>query len=124
MQCLRIVAVLVSGLALSGCTPSVEVPSVDVVAERLRIEYPEDATLPASYMDGLFHSLAEDALNGRCGSAAYESILFQDSSMDDLFYAWRVTCSMYFAHDLSPQQLEDAKNMVFGKVIEDIQSTD
>lgn len=94
-------------LVLTGCSSA---PSQDEVAERFLIEY-TDSDAMAEVMQDLANQVADDALDGRCGQPAYESGL-QSAVDDNLFYAWRVTCQMYFESDLTAEQLEETKQMV------------
>lgn len=104
-------------LILAGC--SEPPPSHEEVKSRLIIEYPDDALVPAEYFDEVFDAMASDALNGLCGSFAYER-WFYDAGVDALFYAWRMTCLTYFEDDLTPSQVEDSKDMLFDGVVEDL----
>lgn len=106
--------VLAAGLllVLTGCSSA---PSEDEVAERFLIEYTDSDDM-AEAMQELANQVAADALNGQCGQPAYEAGL-QSGGDDDLFYAWRVTCQMYFESDLTAEQLEETKQMVLERAV-------
>lgn len=97
-------------LALAGCSA---VPSREEVAERYVIEYSDSESVQDAMRDPALE-IADDALAGYCGDEQYESGL-RSGGDETLFYAWRVTCSMYFEDDLSPQQREETKQMVFDR---------
>ena len=98
-------------LVLAGCAPA---PSHDEVADRFLIEYTDNDTMRDA-MAELADTIADDALAGNCGQDAYEAGLMSGGD-ENLFYAWRVTCQMYFEDDLTEAQIEQTKQMVIDRV--------
>lgn len=86
------------------------------MSERFLIEY-TDSDEMADAMQELADQVAGDALEGRCGQTAYETGL-QSAGDENLFYAWRVTCQMYFEDDLTEAQIEETKQMVLERALE------
>lgn len=93
---------------LTGCSAT---PTHEAVADRFLIEYTDDDAMRDA-MQELADTIADDALSDHCGDEAYETGL-QSGADENLFYAWRVTCQMYFEDDLTAAQLEETKRMVF-----------
>lgn len=100
-------------MLLTGCSPS---PSHDQVSDRFLIEYTDSDAMRVA-MQELADTIADDALAGHCGQDAYEAGL-RSGGDANLFYAWRVTCQMHFESDLTPQQLEETKQMVLERTVE------
>lgn len=101
------------GLTLTGCSAPA---SHDEVAERFLIEYTDDDAMREA-MNELADKIADDALAGQCGDGAYEAGL-QSGGDEDLFYAWRMTCQMYFESDLTAEQVEETKQMLLDRAAE------
>ena len=104
----------VLALLLTGCSAP---PSIDEVAERFLIELTDSQTL----RDGLQEfgeQVADDALDGQCGSAAYETGLAKNGD-DNLVYAWRVTCLTYFEGDLTASQVAETKRMLLDRIADE-----
>lgn len=93
-------------IPLAGCSPT---PSQDAVADRFLTELTDSPSVREA-MQELADDIALDAANGECGNEAYEAGL--TGGPDELFYAWRVTCHMYYEDDLTPEQIEETKQMV------------
>lgn len=94
-------------LLLSGCSAA---PTRDDIADRFLTELTDSQSIRDGMHDvGL--SMADDALDGSCGSEAYEDGLEQNGDAS-LVYAWRVTCLMYFEGDLTAQQIATTKSMI------------
>ncbi|MFJ4999907.1 hypothetical protein ACIP5T_17275 [Microbacterium sp. NPDC088619] len=108
----RTAAVLAAGLllVLTGCSAA---PSREEVAERYLLEYTDSEAIQDAMRESAL-SIADDALAGYCGDDDYEAGLLSGGDQS-LFYAWRVTCSMYFEDDLSPQQVEETKQLVLDR---------
>lgn len=99
-------------LMLAGCSTG---PSLDEVTERFLIEYTDDDGLREAMQEAA-EQIAESALNGQCGDEGYEAGL-RTGADEDLFYAWRTTCLMYFEGDLSQAQVSETKQMVAERVV-------
>lgn len=98
-------------LFLAGCSAG---PSRDEVSERFLIEYTDLEDFREA-MSEVADQLAGDALAGRCGDEAFEAGLTSNGD-DDLFYAWRSTCLMYFEDDLTAGQVAETKRMIAERV--------
>jgi hypothetical protein len=111
----RIAGALIAlpALVLTGCSGA---PPQDEVADRFLIEYTHDADSRESFRE-LATAVAIDSIGGQCGSEAYESTFTRGD--ENLFYAWRVTCLMYFEDDLTPRQVEETKQMIADRAMEE-----
>lgn len=98
-------------LLLAGCSAG---PSRDEVSERFLIEYTDSDELRQA-MQEVADEIAQDAIDGRCGDGPYEAGL-QTAADDNLFYAWRSTCLMYFEDDLSAAQIAETQKMTAERV--------
>lgn len=110
----RSVAVLSTAvlLLLAGCSAT---PSRDEVTERFLIEYTDDEGLRDAMREAA-EAIADSALDGRCGDDAYEAGL-RSGADEQLAYAWRTTCLMYFEGDLSDAQIAETKRMIADRVV-------
>lgn len=100
-------------LLLAGCAAG---PSRDEVSERFLIEYTDSAELHDAMQD-VADDIAQDAIDGRCGDDGYEAGL-QTAVDENLFYAWRSTCLMYFEDDLTAGQIAETQRMVAERALE------
>lgn len=92
-------------ILLAGCSP---VPDRADVIERLTIELEAPfGDAGRGNFDAVAEGLADDALDGMCGSDAYRTQL--DGS---LLVAWDSTCLAHFGHDMSAAQIDTAKESV------------
>lgn len=98
-------------LLLAGCSAA---PTRDEVSERFLIEYTDSDELHDAMQD-VADDIAQDAIDGRCGDDGYEAGL-QTAVDENLFYAWRSTCLMYFEDDLTAGQVAETKRMIAERV--------
>ena len=102
---------LVALVMLTGCTPT---PNRADVLERAQIEL--EGTIFAD-TPALAEGIADDAFKGLCGSDAYRAEL---DEFDDLQYAWDVTCSHYFSHEMTEAQQERVRLAVLDRALEGV----
>lgn len=103
-------------LALAGCAS----PSTAQVEERFLIEYAAALEYPIEIVEGnavmeqLAQALASDAASGACGDDEYYATL-----EGDVEFAFAVTCSMYYEHQLSDERAEWVESKVIERATED-----
>lgn len=104
---------LVAGLA--GCSNT---PDREAVVDRFLVELTSD--LPDG-ADEQFaeaaETLADDALDGMCGSDAYLSGI---GEQQPTLGAWAATCSMMFADDMTDEQREHFEQLVADEAIDGV----
>lgn len=111
-----IAAAVAAVLLLAGCS---SVPPRAEVVERFAIELEgtSDGLMPRDDPGvlELAGGLADDALAGRCDSAAYRSQL---EGSPDLVYVWLTVCSTLFEDDMTAAQLEEARELLLERTLE------
>ncbi|WP_292763734.1 hypothetical protein [Microbacterium sp. UBA3486] len=110
----RIAIVVPASLALlllAGCSAA---PSRDEVSERFLIEFTDDDAFRDAMQESA-DQLAGSALDGYCGDEGFEAGL-RTTADEQIFYAWRTTCLMYFEDDLSQSQVNETKQMIMDRV--------
>lgn len=93
---------LIGCLTVVGCSAA---PDREEIAERFEIELAAGAGDSVDLTE-LSESLADDALDGKCGSDGFRSGI---ESEPILVYAWSATCLMYFEDDMNDAQQDQAK---------------
>lgn len=118
----RLLALAPLALILVGCAPT---PSTDEVSERFLIELggamgaDDDALIDKHFGDIARDTAADMIEEDMCGSAAYRTAFEDEGGLEAHLYAFEQTCLMYFEDDMSPAQIEHAKQLLIERATTD-----
>lgn len=108
-------------LLLAGCSSGpapAEVQQTFLV--ELRAQLPGDPTLEVTeeYFGDFAAEIAGDMIeDDACGSFNYRTVAMVE---DHMRYAYEITCLSYFEDDMSPAQIDAAKQMLLDSATEDV----
>lgn len=111
---LSVAAIVGALLAVTGCTAE---PSREDLTRYFSVELAAGAGEPEDWVE-LAELLADDALDGKCGSDLYTSSLGDDPVMR---YAWAAICTGDFEHDMTEAQFEAATDVIVGFTVAQIE---
>ena len=112
---MRLLPIVAAVFLLAGCAVAAPAPDRQVVVDRFLTELGDatDGLVQADDPEAikLAEQIAEDALDGNCGSRGYWTGLGL-GEQSSLVRAWAATCVVHFDADMTPGLRSDARDVL------------